>query len=96
MMMMGLEVTGKPPFHTIYMHGLVRDAQGQKMSKTKGNVVDPIEASGLASGLARARARSTTPTRPPHPPPPHPTPHPFPPPRRRSKTTAPTRSASPS
>merc|ERR1719454_218156 len=34
---------GKPPFHTIYMHGLVRDGKGQKMSKTKGNVVDPLE-----------------------------------------------------
>ncbi len=43
MVMLGLEFTGKPPFHTIYMHGLVRDGQGQKMSKTKGNVVDPIE-----------------------------------------------------
>lgn len=43
MVMLGIEFTGKPPFHTIYMHGLVRDAQGQKMSKTKGNVVDPIE-----------------------------------------------------
>ena len=43
MMMLGIELTGKPPFHTIYMHGLVRDGKGQKMSKTKGNVVDPIE-----------------------------------------------------
>jgi len=43
MVMLGLELTGEVPFHTIYMHGLVRDGQGQKMSKTKGNVVDPIE-----------------------------------------------------
>jgi valyl-tRNA synthetase len=43
MVMLGIEFTGKPPFHTIYMHGLVRDGQGQKMSKTKGNVIDPIE-----------------------------------------------------
>mmetsp|Transcript_25053 Transcript_25053/g.81002 ORF Transcript_25053/g.81002 Transcript_25053/m.81002 type:complete len:426 (+) Transcript_25053:105-1382(+) len=43
MMMLGLELTGKPPFHTVYLHGLVRDGQGQKMSKTKGNVVDPID-----------------------------------------------------
>ena len=35
--------TGKSPFEVIYMHGLVRDGQGQKMSKTKGNVIDPIE-----------------------------------------------------
>lgn len=43
MVMLGLEFTDKAPFHTIYMHGLVRDAQGQKMSKTTGNVIDPIE-----------------------------------------------------
>jgi valyl-tRNA synthetase len=43
MVMLGIEFTGKSPFHTIYMHGLVRDGQGQKMSKTKGNVVDPLE-----------------------------------------------------
>ena len=43
MVMMGLELTDKSPFHTIYMHGLVRDGQGQKMSKTKGNVIDPLE-----------------------------------------------------
>ncbi|KAJ8601654.1 hypothetical protein CTAYLR_009832 [Chrysophaeum taylorii] len=42
MVMLGIEFTGKPPFDTIYMHGLVRDANGQKMSKTKGNVVDPL------------------------------------------------------
>jgi len=46
MVMLGLEFTGKPPFHTIYMHGLVRDGQGQKMSKTKGNVIDPIDTIG--------------------------------------------------
>jgi valyl-tRNA synthetase len=43
MVMMGLAFTGKAPFHTIYLHGLVRDEKGQKMSKTKGNVIDPIE-----------------------------------------------------
>ncbi len=42
MIMMGLEFTGQAPFHTIYLHGLVRDEHGQKMSKTKGNVVDPL------------------------------------------------------
>ncbi len=41
MMMSGLEYTGQAPFHTIYLHGLVRDDQGRKMSKTIGNVVDP-------------------------------------------------------
>jgi valyl-tRNA synthetase len=42
MVMMGLEFTGKLPFHTIYLHGLVRDEQGRKMSKTTGNVIDPL------------------------------------------------------
>lgn len=42
MIMMGLEFTGKEPFHTVYLHGLVRDEYGQKMSKTKGNVIDPL------------------------------------------------------
>ena len=42
MMMMGLEFTGTEPFHTVYMHALVRDEHGQKMSKTKGNVIDPL------------------------------------------------------
>ncbi|KAJ1428256.1 tRNA synthetases class I-domain-containing protein [Ochromonadaceae sp. CCMP2298] len=43
MAMMGLELTGKAPFHTVYLHGLVRDAQGRKMSKTTGNVIDPLD-----------------------------------------------------
>ncbi len=42
MMMFGIEFTGKPPFHTVYLHGLILDEHGQKMSKTKGNVVDPL------------------------------------------------------
>ena len=42
MMMLGLHLTDEAPFSTVFIHGLVRDAQGQKMSKTKGNVVDPI------------------------------------------------------
>ena len=40
---MGLELTGKSPFNTVYLHGLVRAADGSKMSKTKGNVVDPLD-----------------------------------------------------
>ncbi|GLQ09831.1 valine--tRNA ligase [Devosia yakushimensis] len=43
MMMMGLEFLDEEPFHTVYMHALVRDEKGQKMSKTKGNVIDPLE-----------------------------------------------------
>jgi valyl-tRNA synthetase len=43
MMMLGLFCTGVEPFHTVYLHGIVRDPYGQKMSKTKGNVVDPLE-----------------------------------------------------
>jgi len=43
MIMMGLEFTGQAPFHTVYLHGLIRDEHGQKMSKTKGNVIDPLE-----------------------------------------------------
>ena len=41
--MAGLEFTGKAPFHDIYMHGLVRDKQGRKMSKSLGNGIDPLE-----------------------------------------------------
>jgi valyl-tRNA synthetase len=43
MIMMGLEFTGQPPFHTVYLHGIIRDEQGRKMSKTLGNVIDPLE-----------------------------------------------------
>jgi valyl-tRNA synthetase len=43
MIMAGLEFTGEIPFHTVYLHGLIRDENGQKMSKTKNNVIDPLE-----------------------------------------------------
>jgi valyl-tRNA synthetase len=43
MVMMGIELTGQSPFEVVYLHGLVRAADGTKMSKTKGNVIDPLE-----------------------------------------------------
>ncbi len=46
MMMMGLHFMGEVPFHTVYIHALVRDEKGQKMSKSKGNIIDPLELIG--------------------------------------------------
>ena len=52
MMMLGLELTGTEPFHTVYLSGLIRDPLGKKMSKTKGNVVDPLGAIDTAGADA--------------------------------------------
>jgi len=63
MMMLGLHLTDREPFHTVYLSGLIRDAQGLKMSKTKGNVVDPLavmEESG-ADALRFAVIHGSTP-----------------------------------
>jgi valyl-tRNA synthetase len=54
MVMMGLELTNTLPFHTVFLHAMVRDKEGRKMSKSLGNVIDPLEVSALCfSSLKR-------------------------------------------
>src|SRR4029079_13343912 len=52
MMMLGIHLTDAAPFHTVYLSGLVRDERGQRMSKTKGNVIDPLEVMDVAGADA--------------------------------------------
>ena len=62
MIMLGLKVTGQVPFKEVYLHGLVLDSRGQKMSKSKGNVINPMEtlseygSDALRLGLVSARS----------------------------------------
>jgi valyl-tRNA synthetase len=52
MMMTGIHLTDAAPFHTVYLHGMVKDPYGQKMAKSKGNVVDPLAAMDVAGADA--------------------------------------------
>jgi len=65
MVMMAQELTGKLPFHTVYLHSLVRDRSGRKMSKSLGNVIDPLDVINgvtLDSLLDKLRAGNLSPT----------------------------------
>ncbi|CBZ50299.1 valyl-tRNAsynthetase, mitochondrial, related [Neospora caninum Liverpool] len=55
MVMMSLQLTDKLPFDTVFLHAMVRDAHGQKMSKSKGNVIDPLE---VISGISLAELQA--------------------------------------
>jgi len=63
MMLLGIYLTGKSPFKQVYLHGLIRDPKGQKMSKSKGNVINPIDLVNKygADALRMALVMSSTP-----------------------------------
>jgi valyl-tRNA synthetase len=63
MIMMGIFATGDIPFRTVYFHGMVRDGKGQKMSKSKGNVIDPLKLTSIygTDALRMALIFGTTP-----------------------------------
>jgi valyl-tRNA synthetase len=63
MIMLGIEDTGKIPFHTVYLHGLIRDDIGDKISKSRGNVVDPLDLMNIY-GTDATRLALTTGTSP--------------------------------
>ena len=58
MMMMGLHFMKKVPFRTVYLHAMVRDENGEKMSKVKGNVIDPLDVIARKHGADRAALRA--------------------------------------
>ena len=71
MVMMGLELTDQLPFDTVYLHAMVRDKYGRKMSKSLGNVIDPLEVINGCSLEVRAAERPPAAPRRPVAPPPH-------------------------
>jgi valyl-tRNA synthetase len=59
MVMMGIALTGQLPFRKVYLHSIVRDAHGRKMSKSLGNVIDPLDVISGISLQVRPKARAS-------------------------------------